>query len=112
MIFGIQLLGILFGIIMIYLTYTSYKRKKFSKEAFYLWGAVWVGGIFIFSVPHIFYGIMDALQINRTADFFVAAALIFLTTMEFHMYTKVKYMEDKMEQLVRKIALETPEKKE
>ncbi len=106
MIFGIQLLGILFGVIMIYLTYTSYMRGKFSKEALILWSLVWLGGIFVFSVPHVFYGIMDALRITRTADFFVAGALIFLTTMIFHMYVKVKYVEDKMEQLVRNMAVE------
>lgn len=86
-------------------------KKRFSKEAFFLWLVVWIGGIVIFSVPHIFYGIMDSLRINRTADFFVSAALIFLTTMIFHMYVKVKNMEEKMESMVRKLSYDELEEK-
>lgn len=112
MILGIQLVGILFGLIMIYLTYTNYMKKRFSREAFILWMLVWIGAIFIFAVPYVFYGVMELLRIERTADFFVASALIFLTTMSFHMYTKVKYMEEKVELLVRKLAYEEHDKKQ
>ena len=55
---------------------------------------------------------MDLLAIQRTADFFTAIAIIFLTTITFYMYSIVKKTEARMERLVRKIALDKEEEQE
>lgn len=114
MIVGIQLLGILFGLIMVYFTYLYFKKGNYSKKSLILWITTWVAVIVIFAIPKVIYGIMELLQIQRTADFFTAAAIIFLTTIIFYLYNLVKKLEHKMEELIRSVAIEnvkTPQKK-
>jgi hypothetical protein len=109
MILGMQLLGILFGIVMIYFTFLYYKRHNYDKLAFIFWLVTWLGVITIFGLPKLIYGVMDFLAIQRTADFFTATAIIFLTTLIFYLYSSVKKTESRVERLVRTLALETAE---
>ncbi len=105
MIIGIQLLGILFGIIMIYFSILYYKKKNYNKKSLTLWLITWFAVIIIFAIPEIIYRFMDLLAIQRTADFFTAGAIIFLTTIVFYLYTVVKKTQYKMEHLVRELAI-------
>jgi len=107
MILGVQLLGILFGIVMIYFTFLYYKRHNYDKMAFIFWLITWLGVIVIFGLPKLIYGVMDFLAIQRTADFFTATAIIFLTTLIFYLYSSVKKTESRVEKLVRKLAIQT-----
>lgn len=111
MLVGIQLLGMLFGIIMIYFSYLYYKRGNYSKKSLILWTLAWGAVIIIFGVPQIIYGLMNMLAINRTADFFTTIAIVFLTSIVFYLYTIVKRTEKKMEDLVRSIAIDTAKDK-
>lgn len=106
MLAGIQLLGILFGIVMIYFSYLYFKRGNYSKKSFILWTGTWLGVIVIFAIPQLIYSVMKLLAIQRTADFFSAVAIIFLTSIVFYLYTVVKQTERKMEDLVRTVAIE------
>lgn len=110
MIVGIQLIGILFGVVMIYFSYLYYRRGNYGKQSLALWLITWLVVVVIFAVPQLIYAVMEVLAIQRTADFFTAAAIIFLTTITFYTYTNVKKQEKKMEDLVRKVALERVEK--
>jgi len=110
MLVGIQLLGILFGIVMIYFSYLYFKRGNYSKKSFILWTGTWSAVIIIFAIPQVIYSIMSLLAIRRTADFFTATAIIFLTSIVFYLYTIVKKTEKKMEDLVRSVAIENVSK--
>lgn len=107
---GIQLLGILFGLVMIYFSYLYFKRGNYSKKSFMLWISTWTAVIIIFAVPQLIYFTMNLLAIQRTADFFTAAAIIFLTSIVFYLYSIVKKTEQKMENLVRSVAIENVNK--
>jgi len=63
MILGIQILGIVFSLIMIYLTFLYYKRKYYSKASLLLWTAVWLGALILVLFPQTIYGIMETLRI-------------------------------------------------
>lgn len=104
MIPGIQIIGIIFALVMLYFTYVYYKRKSYSYRSLILWGLVWFGVLFLVSFPQIVYGIMGSLQIQRTADFFVMAGFVFFSVVIFHLYITVKKNNEKMEELVRNIA--------
>jgi len=106
MIAGIQILGILFALVMIYLTYVYYKRNNYSKKSMILWSLVWLAVLVLVSIPKTVYGIMSVLQIDRTADFFVLAGFTFFSVIIFYMYVILKKTKNKVDDLVRKIAIE------
>ena len=104
MIAGLQLIGILFGVVMLYLSYVYYKKNTYTQRSFVLWGAVWVIVVIIFAAPQITYGLLGFLKIERTADLLTAVSLVFLTTIVFYIYSTVKQLQRKMEELVRELA--------
>ena len=106
MIPGVQLIGIVFSICMIYLTYVYYKRNNYSLRSMLLWLLVWIGVLVLISVPQSVYGIMQALQIERTADFFVVAGFTFFSVIIFYLYMLVKKSNQKIEELVRVVAFQ------
>ena len=111
MLFGIQILILLFGLVMIYFTFLYYKRANYEKGSLILWLLVWVGFIFLGMFPQTVYGVMQALQIERTADFFYAGGILFISVLMFHLYTVTKQTQKKMEMLVRKIAIKRADSK-
>ena len=106
MIIGIQLMGIIFILIMIYLTFLYYKKSHYSAASLSLWMAVWLGALLLVLFPETLYGIMETLKIERTVDFFVISGFMFFTVLIFYLYNTVKQMQRKMERLVRKIAID------
>ena len=106
MIMGIQLMGIIFVFIMIYLTFLYYKKSHYSAASLSLWMAVWVGALLLVLFPETLYGIMETLKIERTVDFFVISGFMFFIVLIFYLYSAVKQMQRKMEKLVRKVAID------
>jgi hypothetical protein len=105
MIPGLQILGILFGLIMIYLTFINFKRKNFDTKDFAIWIIVWIFFLFMTIFPNLVYGIMQSLKIERTVDFFVIGGFMFFSVVIFYLYRSVRKNENKVEEIVRKIAL-------
>lgn len=104
MILGIQIVGILFALAMIYLTFHGYKRRQTSKQGLLLWSAIWtlVAALSIF--PQIISGIGGKLNVTGTIDFLTLIGFAFFLTLMFHLHQKVNRMENKLEKLVRTIA--------
>lgn len=111
MIPGVQIIGVVFSLIMIYMTYVYYKRNNYSKNSMILWLTVWILVLLLVSIPETVYGIMQALQIERTADFFVLAGFTFFSVIIFYMYVVIKKTARKMEDFVRETAIEEIKKK-
>lgn len=107
----LQLVGLLFAVFMMYFTYLHYKRNEFKKHAFFMWMAVWIVFGVLVMVPTILTPIIDILSFNRAMDFFTVVGFIFLVTVVFFNFTVVKKNEKKIEELVRKIALDKKKKR-
>ena len=105
MIPGLQILGILFGFVMIYLTFINFKRKEYDAKDFSLWLLVWLFFLFMTIFPKLVYGVMESLEIQRTVDFFVIGGFMFFSVVIFYLYRTVRKNEKKVEEIVRKIAL-------
>lgn len=106
----LQLVGLLFAVFMMYFTFLHYKRDEFKKYAFFMWMAVWVVFAVLVMVPSILNPLIGALSFNRAMDFFTVVGFIFLVTAVFFNFTVVKKNEKKIEELVRKIALDKKRK--
>jgi hypothetical protein len=105
MIEGIQIIGILFGLIMVYLTYLYYKKQSYSTQSFILWMVIWVGFLGATIFPSSLYGVMEELSIQRTVDFFIIGGFMFFAVVIFHLFVIIKRLEKQIEEVVRKTAI-------
>jgi len=111
MLLGIQIAGILFGLFMLYITFLHGKRKEFNSKEGIFWIVAWI----VFIILVIFPNVVDivsknVLNIGRTLDFLIIMGFMFLIGISFHNYTLVKRNENKLEKLVRKIAIDKKKK--
>lgn len=109
--FWIQLLGVIFGVAMLYFTFVKYKRKEFKNTELLLWLTCWVLLIIIAIIPYALDPIIAPLHFYRRLDFFVVLGFFIILILSFHNYSHVKKLERKLEHYVRVQALDNPEKR-
>jgi len=106
MILGIQILGMIFALFMMYFTYLYFRRKEFTKKEFSFWLVLWIGLLFITLFPEkVRFFVLDVLGMSRTLDFFIIVGFMFLTVIVFYIYVIVRKTQNKVIEIVRKIAL-------
>jgi len=106
MVLGIQILGFLFGAFMIYYTFLHYKRKELTVKEYSFWLVLWILFIIVAIFPQILDPIVKSLNLVRTMDFFIILGFMFLIGSLFYTYTIVRKNQNKLEEIVRKIAIE------
>ncbi|MBI5393417.1 DUF2304 domain-containing protein [Candidatus Woesearchaeota archaeon] len=111
MLLWLQFMGLAFGIVMIYLTVLFFKRKDFNKTDLIMWIVVWLFFMFMTLYPSFLYGIMEQLSIKRTLDFINISLFAFFSIVIFYLYNVNRKNTRKLEEIVRKLALEKEEKK-
>jgi len=105
MIYGLQIIGFLFGLIMLYLTFLYYKRGDYDSRSFVVWVCVWLFFLAMVVFPGTVYRIMETLKVERTVDFFVIAGFLFFSLVIFYLFVTLKSMQRKIEKVVRAIAM-------
>ena len=104
-ILGIQIAGFLFGLFMIYYSFLYYKRKEFTTKEFSFWLGLWL----IFSIIALFPSVLDPIVAGigflRVLDLLTIAGFLFLTAAVFYTYTVVRKNQNKLEKLVREMAI-------
>jgi len=107
MVLGIQVAGILFGCLMIYFTFLHYKRKQFTIKEYIFWNCFWILLMVVALFPNILdFFVKDILNLYRTLDFLVIGGFLFLIGALFYTYSIVRQTQKKVEEIVRKIAIE------
>lgn len=109
--FWIQLLGIIFGLGMLYFTYVKFKRQELTNLELFGWCASWILLIIVAIVPSFLDPIIGPLHFYRRLDFFVVVGFFLLFGLGFYNYSALKKMERKLEIIVRKESLKEQEKK-
>jgi len=110
MILGIQILGIIFGLFMIYYCYLKLKRKEFNNIEFGFWLFSWAVLIFLVLFPHSMdFLVKGVLNMSRTLDFFIIIGFMFLIGLTFYTYSIVKKLNKKIETIVRETAFKKNE---
>ena len=104
MILGLQITSLVFAVFMIYIALINYKKKQINKIEFYIWLLIWLFTIFVIFNPERLQNFAQ-LYFARTFDMMVAGAFIVVLYMVTFSYLSVRRMEKKMEDLVRKEAL-------
>ena len=104
---GIQIVGVLFGLFMFYITFLHQRRNEFTIKEGIFWFGAWcaflVLAIFPTSMDFFISGVLD---FNRRIDFFIIAGFMFLIGITFHIYTIVRKNQKRIEKIVRKVAID------
>ena len=106
MILGIQIIGALFGLFMVYYTFLHYKRKEFTVKEFSFWVFLWALFIIVSLAPSLLDPFVKSLELARAMDLLVILGFMFLIGALPYTYILVRNLQKKMEEVVRKIALE------
>ena len=106
-ILGIQLLGVLFGLFMLYLTFLHRKRRDYTTKETFAWIIMWIGFIFVALFPSsLDFLVKRTLGLQRPLDFFIIVGFMFMVFISFYTYNIVRKNQKKLEEIVRKIAFE------
>lgn len=105
MILGLQIIAVIFALFMIYFALVNYKRKEINKTEILIWSVIWVVVIIIVIFPNVLRSFSEKIFITRLFDMLVVGGFVLVIGMVSVMYIKVRRMEKKIEDLVRKEAL-------
>jgi len=111
MVLGIQIVGALFGLIMLYITFLNLKRKEYDVKEFVLWLGVWVFFLFFTIFPKVLDKITKPLSISRKLDLLIIAGMLFVIGLSYYNYSITRKTERRMEQVVRAVAIKKAKKK-
>ncbi len=107
---GIQVVGLGFGIFMIYISFLQLKRNEFTLFETTAWITLWAGMLFVTIFPKsLNFLVKDVLNLGRHLDFYLILGFLFFIFATFFNYMKVRSNDKKIEKLVRKIALKNVE---
>lgn len=104
MVLGIQILGTLFGLFMLYYSFLHFKRREFTVKEFSFWMILWVLFIYVALFPDSLDLIVKQLNLVRTMDLFIIMGFMTLIAMFFYTYTLVRINQKKLEKIVRQVA--------
>ncbi|HLC75333.1 MAG TPA: DUF2304 domain-containing protein [Candidatus Nanoarchaeia archaeon] len=105
MVLGVQVLGIIFALFLMYFTFLNYKRKEMGAAELTFWSALWLLFVYVILFPYSLSAIADSLHLVRLMDLFTILAFMFLIALTFYNYMMTMHTKKKMEQIVRAIAL-------
>lgn len=105
MVLGVQIVGVIFGLGMAYLTFLYHKREEYTFNEALFWFTIWLGFIFISLFPDVLYFVQKSLRIVRIFDVLVIGGFMFLMAVNFYLYSVTKKNQKSLEKIVRKVAL-------
>ena len=106
MVLGIQVVGVGFGIFVLYMSFLQWKKKEFTINEWAFWGtfALAFSGVSLF--PDILNPVVATLKLQRKLDFFIILGFMFLIAAVFYTYRVVRNTQKGLEELVRQLAME------
>ena len=107
----LQLIGLLFSVFMLYITFTHFKRGDLTSKDLTLWGISWIILALFVMFPGIFEGFAHSLSIKGTLQLIILVSIGFLFIVSFAVYQKMRLQEIKVNKLISAVALKENEKK-
>ncbi|HET9849715.1 MAG TPA: DUF2304 domain-containing protein [Candidatus Dormibacteraeota bacterium] len=101
----LQVLTLLFGVAMAYLTYVGFRRHQFGIGGLVFWEIVWLALVLVSIVPLPHQPLSRALGAARLLDLAIVVAILIMSTVTYRTYVAVQLMRRRLEELVRTQAL-------
>lgn len=111
MILGLQIIAIIFAFLMIYFAILHRRRGELDRTEIISWVTIWIVTIFIVIFPEILRTFAKTFFITRLFDLMVVGGFVLVIAMVARTYISIKRMEKKLEDYVRREALEDVNKK-
>src|SRR3989344_3361983 len=108
----IQILGIGYLLVMLYLSFLYYKKNHYTLRSFLFWVAVWAISVLLLAFPRTSSLLTQTLNVPRVIDFYLILGLMFFSIICFLSFMAVKRNEARVEELVRRLALKDAKRKE
>ena len=102
---SIQIIGLVFGLAMLYMTYLAFRKREFRRGDALLWGIAWFSFVLTVIFPGVLDIFLDRLHIQGAIPFFTIFGFIFLASVIFSLYKTIKKTSRKMEKIVTELAL-------
>ena len=107
MFFGIQIVGVIFGLAMLYLSYVYFKKKDFTTNDFILWLSVWIAFLLVVIFPGTVRFLLNTLNVEDAVTLFTIFGFMFIFGMVVYLYRIVRKSQKKIESVVIEIAKRT-----
>lgn len=107
-----QIIATLFALFMMYVVSIHAKKRTLSLIEASFWYTIWIFFIIITMFPFLLTDIAGALRFSRVFDLLVVVALMVISFLIITSYFRQKETEKKLENLVRRMAIESYEKKQ
>lgn len=101
MILGLQIIGLVFALIMIYFAYLHYRRGEINSLEILFWLIAWIGAIFIAIFPASFRAFSATIAITRAFDLAMIGGFILVIPLVYMAYVRTKRTERRLEELIR-----------
>ena len=111
MIFGLQILAVVFALVMVYFAYINFKRKEINKVEITIWSFAWASASFMVLFPDIVRGFARTFFISRLLDVLIMGGFVLVVSMVAIAYVRTKRIEKKLERFIRQKALKKLKKK-
>jgi hypothetical protein len=112
MILGLQIIAIFFAFLMIYFAILHRRRGELDRTEIISWVTIWTVTIFIVIFPEILRTFAKNLFITRLFDLMIVGGFILVISMVVRSYIGIRRMEKKMEEYIRREALQNIKKKD
>lgn len=106
-----QVGAVLFALFMLYVVSVHTKKKTFSAVESSLWFSVWILFIVLALFPDLLLGITHLLRFARVFDLLIVISLMILSIVVFLSYFSLKESNKKLEEIVRKQAIDAQKKR-
>src|SRR3989344_2693882 len=100
MIFGLQILAVVFALVMVYFAYVNLKRGEINKVEFTIWACAWGAASFMVLFPDIVRGFVRTFFISRLLDVLIMGGFALVITMVAIAYVRTKRIEKKLERFI------------
>jgi hypothetical protein len=110
MIIGLQIIALLFAFSMVYFAVLHYKRREISKTEITSWLIMWIVAIIVIIFPELLRSFASTFLVTRVFDLMVIGGFILVISIVSVAYIRTKKLEKKLEELVRKEALDKKKK--
>ena len=110
MIFGLQIIALLFAFSMIYFALLHFKRRDIDALEFYSWFTIWILTALIIIFPQILRTFARTFFITRLFDLMVVGGFNLVIFMVARIYVKTRKYENKFEEFIRRDAIKNADK--
>lgn len=101
----LKIIGIAFGLLMVYATFLNYKKKDFSRVQFAFWELIWASMILVVFFTDFATEAVKAIGFIRVMDFLTVAGFIVVIILSFYNYSVLNKLKNNLEKKIREDAL-------